>query len=77
MFFNRDNNFAILTTKRLRNEPMAKILTSRLAPSFSQHNLHLVIWGRSLIVVMKFQDRFASLRQLNSPIAETSFKYVV
>ena len=67
MFFNRNNNFAILTTKCLRNEPMAKILTSRLAPSFSQHNLHLVVLGCSLIVMMKFQDRFASLRQLNSP----------
>ena len=74
MFFNRDNNFAILTTKRLRNEPMAKILTSRLAPSFSQHNLHLVVLGRSLIVVMKFQDRFASLRQLNSPNSRDKFQ---
>ena len=51
----------------MRNEPTEKILTSRLAPSFSQRNLHLVVLGRSLIVVMKFQDRFASLRQLNSP----------
>ena len=74
MLFNRDNNFAILTTKHLRNEPMAKILTSRLAPSFWQHNLHLVVLGRSLIVVMKFQDRFASLRQLNSPNGHDKFQ---
>ena len=46
---------------------------------FLQHNyLRLVVLGRcSLVVVMKFQNKFASLRQLNSPIAEISFKYVV
>ena len=74
MLFNRDNNFAILTTKHLRNEPMAKILTSRLAPSFWQHNLHLVVLGGSLIVVMKFQHKFASLRQLNSPNSRDKFQ---
>ena len=59
---------------------MAKPLTSWLVPSFSQHNLRLVVSGRCLHVSgTKFQDKFASLRQVNSPwpIAEISFKYVV
>ena len=43
-------------------------------PSFLQHNLHLVVSGHCLHVsVTKFQDKFASLRQGNSPyIAEIS-----
>ena len=50
------------------NEPMAKPLISWLVPSFSQHNLHLVVSGRCLHVpVTKFQDKFASLRQVNNP----------
>ena len=50
------------------NEPMAKPLISWLVPSFSQHNLHLVVSGRCLHVpVTKFQDKFASLLQANSP----------
>ena len=48
-------------------QPMAKPLTSGLVPSFSQHNLRLVISGCCLHVsVTKFQDKFASLRQVNS-----------
>ena len=50
------------------NEPMAKPLTSWLVPSFSQHNLRLVVSGRCLhVIVTKFQDKFA----------EINFKYVV
>ena len=37
-------------------------------PSFSQHNRRLVVSGHCLhISVMKFQDKCASLRQVNSP----------
>ena len=44
-------------------------------PSFSQHNLRLVVLGPSLlIVVMKFQDKFASLQQLNSPNSRDKFQ---
>ena len=51
---------------------MAKLLTSWLVPSFSQHNLRLVVSGRCLHVsVTKFQDKFASLRQVNSPYVST------
>ena len=47
---------------------MAKPLTSWLVPSFSQHNLRLVLSGSCLHVsVTKFQDKFA----------EINFKYVV
>ena len=50
------------------NEPMAKPLTSWLVPSFSQHNLRLVVSGHCLhVLVTKFQDKFA----------EINFKYVV
>ena len=49
-------------------KPMAKPLTSWLVPSFSQHNLRLVVLGHCLHVsVTKFQDKFTSLRQVNSP----------
>ena len=44
-------------------------------PSFSQHNLRLVVLRPSLlIVVMKFRDKFASLRQLNSPHSRDEFQ---
>ena len=47
---------------------MAKPLTSWLVPSFSQHNLRLVVSERCLhVLVTKFQDKFA----------EINFKYVV
>ena len=59
--------FALSTTIRSRNEPMAKPLTAWLMPSFLQHKLCLVS-GRCLHVsVTTFQDQFASLRQVNSP----------
>ena len=46
---------------------MAKPLTSWLVPSFSQHNLRLVVLGRYLHVsVTKYQDKFARLQQVNS-----------
>ena len=54
---------------------MAKPLTSWLVPSFSQHNLHLVVSGRCLHVsVTKFQDKFTSLRQVNSPNSWEKFQ---
>ena len=60
--------FALSTTIRSGNEPMAKPLTSWLMPSFSQHNLRVVVLGRCLHVsVTMFQDKFASLRQVNKP----------
>ena len=50
------------------NESMAKPLGAWLVPSFSQHNLCLIVSGHCLRVsVTKFQDKFASLRQVNSP----------
>ena len=53
---------------------MEKLLTSCLVPSFSQHNLRLVVLGRCLLYVsMKFWDKFARLRQLNSPNSEDKF----
>ena len=36
-------NFALSTAICSRNEPMTKPLTSWLVPSFSQHNVHLVV----------------------------------
>ena len=46
---------------------MTKPLTSWLVPKFSQHNLRLVVLGRCLHdSVTKFQDKFASLLQVNS-----------
>ena len=54
---------------------MAKCLTSWLVPSFSQLNLRLVVLGRCLHVsVTKFQDNFASLRQVNSPYSWNKFQ---
>ena len=43
--------------------------------SFSLHNLHLIVLERCLlVVVMKFQDEFASLQQLNSPNSKDKFQ---
>ena len=56
---------------------MAKPLTSWLVPSFSQHNLRRVVSGRCLHVSVtksKFQDKFASLRQVNSPYSWSKFQ---
>ena len=54
---------------------MAKPLTSWLVSSFSQHNLCLVVLGRCLHVsVTKFQDKFASLQQVNSPNSWNKFQ---
>ena len=54
---------------------MAKPLTSWLVLSFSQHNLRLVVWWRYLHVsVTKYQDKFASLRQVNSPNSWDKFQ---
>ena len=48
------------------NQWQLKPLTSWLMPSFSQHNLRLIVLGRLRVSVTKFQDKFASLRQVNS-----------
>ena len=57
---------------------MAKPLTSWLVPSFSQHNRHLVVSGHCLHVsVTKFQDKFASLRQVNSPYSWSKFQIIM
>ena len=55
---------------------MAKLLTSWLVPSFLQHNLRpvLVLGHCSLIVVMKFRDKFVSLQQFNSPNSWDKFQ---
>ena len=54
---------------------MGRPLTSWLVPSFSQHNLCLVVSGRCLHVsVTKFQDEFASLQQVNSPYSWNKFQ---
>ena len=54
---------------------MAKPLTSWLVPSFLQHNLHPVVMGRCLHAsVTKFQDKFTSLRQVNSPNSWEKFQ---
>ena len=55
---------------------MAKLLTSWLVHTFSQHNLSLVVLGRCLmlIVVMKFQDKVTSLRQLNGHNSRDKFE---
>ena len=54
---------------------MAKPLKSWLVPSFSQHNLRLVVSGCCLhISVTKFWDKFASLRQVNSPSSWDKFQ---
>ena len=42
-FFKQRSSFALSSTIRSRNEPMANPLTSRLVPSFLQHNLCLVV----------------------------------
>ena len=47
---------------------MAKFFKPWLVPSFSQHNLRLVVLGRCLLIsVTKFQVQFVSLQQVNSP----------
>ena len=54
---------------------MAKPLTSWLVPSFSQHNLRLVVSERCLDVsVTKFWHKFASLRQVNTPSSWDKFQ---
>ena len=58
-----------------RNEPMAKPLTSWIVPTFSQHNWCLVVSRCcSHISVTKFQDKFASLQQANSPNSWNKFQ---
>ena len=67
MFFWQRSSFALSTTIHSRTEPMAKPLTSWLVPSFSQHNLRLVVW--------EFRDdKFTSLQQVNSPNSWEKFQ---
>ena len=74
-FFWQRLSFAFSTTICFRNEPMAKTLTLWLVPSFLRHNLRLVVSGRCLHVsVTKFQDKFASLWQVNSPYSWNKFQ---
>ena len=57
---------------------MAKPLTSWLVPcSFSQHNLRLVVdLGHCLLVsVTKFQNKFASLQQVNLQVRFQNMLY--
>ena len=54
---------------------MAKLFISWLVASFSQHNLCLVVLGGSLLVsVIQFQDKFASLQQVNNPNVQDKFQ---
>ena len=57
---------------------MAKPLTSWLVPSFLQHNLRLVVSEfRDVVCVFQwrgFQDKFASLRQVNNPNSWEKFQ---
>ena len=47
-------------------------------PSFSQHNLCLVVWRHCLHVsVTKFQDKFASLRKVNSSNSWDKFQIIM
>ena len=49
--------------------------TPWLVPSFSQHHLRLVVLERCLHVSgTKFQDKFASLREINSPNSWNKFQ---
>ena len=69
------SSFALSTTIRARNEPMARPLTLWLVPSFSRHNLRLVVSGHCLQVsVMNFQDKFVILRQVNCPNSWDKFQ---
>ena len=75
VFLKQRSSFALSTTICSRNEPIAKPLTAWLVPSLSQHNLCLLVSGRCLhISVTKFQDKFVSLRQVNSPNSWDKFQ---
>ena len=57
-----------------------KAFISWLVPSFSQHDLRLVVFGTlfgHLISVMSLQDKFASLRQVNSPNSQNKFQIIM
>ena len=54
---------------------MAKLLTSWLVPSFLQHPQCLQVLVHCLLVlVTKFQDKFASLQEINSPNSRDKFQ---
>ena len=62
VFFRKIIIISVILTTKCSCEVMAKLLTSCLVPSFLQHNLCLVVLGPCLLVVVKkFQDKFASL----------------
>ena len=74
MFFNRDNYllFQQQSAWEISQWEGFNIMTTA---QFFQHNLCLIVLGCCLlVVVMKFQDNFASLRQLNSPNSQDKFK---
>ena len=61
--------------KTLKKWTNGKAFNIRLVPSFSQLNLPLVVSGYCLHAsVTKFQDKFASLEQVNSPYRWNKFK---
>ena len=66
MFFQQRSSFALSTTIRFRNEPMAKPLTSWLVPSFSQHNLRLVVSGSYLHISEIFSKNVFNNLQTNT-----------
>ena len=61
--------FNEIIVRSFNNNTFQKMrLTSWLVPSFLQHNLRLVVFGHCLLIsVMRFQDKFARLRHVNSP----------
>ena len=74
MFFNKDNYLLFQQQSAWEMSQWAgfNIITTA---QFSQHNLCLIVLGCCLlIVVMKFEDNFASLRQLNSPNSRDKFQ---
>ena len=74
-FFLTEIIICYFNNKVLEKWANEKVLTSWLY-QFSQHkNLCLIVLGCCLlIVVMKFEDNFASLRQLNSPNSREKFQ---
>ena len=57
-----------------------KAFISWLVPSFSPHDLRLVVFGTlfgQLISVMNLQDKFASLWQVNSPNSQNKFQIIM
>ena len=77
-FFSQRSSFALSTTIRSRNEPIAKPLTAWLVLSFSQHNLPPVVSDfRDVICTFKWRSFKINLhvyRQVNSPNSWEKFQ---